>query len=157
MNYKMNNISINIRTNNMKLLKSLTAVKFSVILLATLFAATVNAQAKSSCFSSDNDNMSSGKSEIMDTAMSGHKGHNMGQQTDKAKNGTQAKAWNAVCPVGKDKVDPKATTVNYKGKVYGFCCNSCVSKFVRAPEKYAKNLSKDGKTFIGGKAKTMHS
>jgi YHS domain-containing protein len=34
------------------------------------------------------------------------------------------------------KVDPKVTTVSYKGKVYGFCCKSCIKKFANNPEKY---------------------
>jgi YHS domain-containing protein len=60
-------------------------------------------------------------------------------------------AWNAVCPVRGNKVDPKANKVEYKGKVYGFCCNGCDDKFINDPETYLKNLSNDGKTFLGKK------
>jgi YHS domain-containing protein len=57
-------------------------------------------------------------------------------------------AWNAVCPVRGEKIDPEANKVEYNGKVYGFCCNGCDSKFIKDPEKYSKNLSNDGTEFI---------
>jgi YHS domain-containing protein len=59
--------------------------------------------------------------------------------------------WNKVCPVRGESVDPEAPTVEYNGKVYGFCCPGCDMKFAKNPEKYAKNLSEDGKKFIGKK------
>jgi YHS domain-containing protein len=46
---------------------------------------------------------------------------------------------NKMCPVMKEEVDKKVTTVSYKGKVYGFCCKSCIKKFAADPEKYLKN------------------
>jgi Cu+-exporting ATPase len=49
---------------------------------------------------------------------------------------------NETCPVmAGEKVNPKVTTVTYKGKVYGFCCKSCIKKFAKAPEKYLPNLN----------------
>jgi YHS domain-containing protein len=60
---------------------------------------------------------------------------------------TSARPWNSVCPVLGEKVDPKVKTVKYNGKEYGFCCAGCDVKFQKDPAKYAKNLSKDGKTF----------
>ena len=60
-------------------------------------------------------------------------------------------AWNAVCPVRGEEIDPEANKVEYNGKVYGFCCNGCDSKFMNDPVKYGKNLSEDGKEFIGTK------
>ena len=60
-------------------------------------------------------------------------------------------AWNAVFPVRGEEIDPEANKVEYNGKVYGFCCNGCDSKFKANPEKYSKNLSEDGKTFTGTK------
>ncbi len=59
------------------------------------------------------------------------------------------KPWNAVCPVKGNPVDEETPTVEYKGKVYGFCCPGCDTKFAKNPEKYIKNLSEDGKKFIG--------
>jgi YHS domain-containing protein len=47
-----------------------------------------------------------------------------------------------LCPVSGDKVDPKAEfTYNYKGKVYRFCCASCLADFKKDPEKYAGKMS----------------
>jgi Cu+-exporting ATPase len=45
---------------------------------------------------------------------------------------------NSVCPVMGKPVDKTVTTVSYKGKVYGFCCKSCIKKFAKDPEKYLK-------------------
>lgn len=58
------------------------------------------------------------------------------------------KPWNQVCPVLGDKVNPKVETVEYKGKVYGFCCAGCDEKFKADPEKYSSLLSKDGKKLL---------
>ena len=46
---------------------------------------------------------------------------------------------NKTCPVGGDDVDPAVTTV-YDGKTIGFCCEGCVKKFKKNPEKYMKDL-----------------
>lgn len=59
--------------------------------------------------------------------------------------------WNKVCPVLGYKVDKKIKPVKYNGLEYGFCCKVCPQKFAAEPEKYSKNLSKDGKKFIGKK------
>ena len=58
------------------------------------------------------------------------------------------KIWNEFCPVMGEPVDPEVQTVEYNGKVIGFCCKSCIKKFKKDPEKYLKNLSEDGKKFI---------
>jgi len=73
-------------------------------------------------------------------------------QKAEAKTSSVSKPWNTVCPVQGEKVDPKVKTVKYEGKEYGFCCNGCDAKFQKDPAKYAKNLSKDGKKFVGKKA-----
>ena len=59
--------------------------------------------------------------------------------------------WNKVCPVMGNKVDVDGPTVEYNGKLYGFCCPGCDAKFEKNPEKYSKNLSDDGTRFIGRK------
>ena len=61
------------------------------------------------------------------------------------------KIWNKVCPVMGNKVDVDGPTVEYNGKLYGFCCPGCDAKFEKNPEKYSKNLSDDGTKFIGRK------
>ena len=59
--------------------------------------------------------------------------------------------WNKICPVKGNEVEADSPTVEYDGKVYAFCCPGCDTKFAKNPEKYAKNLSEDGKKFIGRK------
>jgi YHS domain-containing protein len=59
--------------------------------------------------------------------------------------------WNKVCPVKGNPIEEDSPIVEYNGKVYGFCCPGCDTKFARNPEKYSKNLSEDGKRFIGKK------
>jgi YHS domain-containing protein len=64
-------------------------------------------------------------------------------------------AFNEVCPVSGEPVNPKSKTVEHEGKVYGFCCNSCEPKFKADPAKYSAKVSADGKTFLGEK-EPMH-
>lgn len=64
---------------------------------------------------------------------------------------TEAQIWNKVCPVKGNPVEEDTPTVEYNGKLYGFCCPGCDSKFAKNPERYAKNLSEDGTKFIGRK------
>jgi Cu(I)/Ag(I) efflux system membrane fusion protein len=59
--------------------------------------------------------------------------------------------FNAVCPVLGEEISGNHPTVLYKGKIYGFCCRGCDKKFIADPEKFAHNLSPDGKTFVGQK------
>lgn len=76
-------------------------------------------------------------------------------KTTKTEKSEKSVIWNAYCPVSGDEVDRGTKTVEYKGKNIGFCCKSCIKKFNKNPEKYMKNLSEDGKKFIG-KASSMH-
>jgi YHS domain-containing protein len=62
------------------------------------------------------------------------------------------KPWNEVCPVRGGDVDVKINPVEYSGKYFGFCCGGCDAKFEKEPGKYSKNLSDDGKKFIGKKS-----
>lgn len=72
-------------------------------------------------------------------------------QTETIQKEEVSKPWNAVCPVKGNPIEEDTPTVEYNGKVYGFCCPGCDTKFAKNPEKYAKNLSEDGKKFIGKK------
>ncbi|MBA4317661.1 MAG: hypothetical protein C0412_04605 [Flavobacterium sp.] len=69
-------------------------------------------------------------------------------QTKTTEKKAEVKIWNEVCPVMGNKVNPKTPTAEYKGKTIGFCCAGCDAKFKADPEKYMKNLSADGKTFV---------
>lgn len=64
---------------------------------------------------------------------------------------SELEIWNKVCPVKGDPIDEDTPTVEYNGKLYGFCCPGCDTKFAKNPEKYAKNLNEDGTRFIGRK------
>jgi YHS domain-containing protein len=67
-----------------------------------------------------------------------------------SKETANASAWNKVCPVKGEEIDPEVATVEYNGKQYGFCCPGCDSKFTKDPAKYSKNLNDEGTEFIGG-------
>jgi YHS domain-containing protein len=53
--------------------------------------------------------------------------------------------WNAVCPVMNEEIDLSLPLLEYKGKVIGVCCNVCLKKFKKDPEKYLSRLTEDGK------------
>jgi len=48
---------------------------------------------------------------------------------------------NKICPVDRNNpVDPNVTTIVYKGKVIGFCCEDCMAKFLNRAEYYIKDM-----------------
>lgn len=49
---------------------------------------------------------------------------------------------NTICPISGDKVNAKATAV-YQGKRYAFCCENCVAKFKKNPEKYLAKMASE--------------
>jgi YHS domain-containing protein len=53
---------------------------------------------------------------------------------------TQPAPVNKKCPISGEAVDPKGKTVTYKGKTVGFCCDDCIEKFNKEPDKYADSL-----------------
>ncbi len=59
--------------------------------------------------------------------------------------------FNTVCPVVGGTVSLKHPKILYKGKIYGFCCAGCDKKFMKNPAMFMKNLSPDGKKFLGKK------
>ncbi|MBI2420233.1 MAG: YHS domain-containing protein [Ignavibacteriales bacterium] len=61
------------------------------------------------------------------------------------------RSWNKICPVLGFKVNPKIKPVEYKGKLYGFCCKVCPPKFTQEPDKYINNLNLKGDKFVGKK------
>lgn len=62
------------------------------------------------------------------TASAQHEG--MMQDKGAARSETADKPVNAMCPVGKEAIDPATPTVTYKGKTIGFCCDGCSEKFL---------------------------
>lgn len=73
------------------------------------------------------------------------------QKVDESRETATKEPWNKVCPVKGNPIEADSPTVEYNGKVYAFCCPGCDTKFAKDPVKYAKNLSEDGKKFIGRK------
>ncbi len=51
---------------------------------------------------------------------------------------------NKICPVSGEKIDDKMkTTYEYEGKIYNFCCASCVDDFKKDPQKYIKKVEQE--------------
>ncbi|QQS35025.1 MAG: YHS domain-containing protein [Ignavibacteriales bacterium] len=74
--------------------------------------------------------------------------HSTSIDSSKVTDNKQKEIWNELCPVQGNKVEKDVPTVEHDGKVYGFCCPGCDTKFAKNPEKYVNNLSKDGKRFL---------
>ena len=79
---------------------------------------------------------------------SGMKESSTGVNMEKSSETAAVQIWNKVCPVKGEEIDADAPTVEYNGKIIGFCCPGCDSKFQKDPEKYMKNLNEDGSKFI---------
>jgi YHS domain-containing protein len=71
-----------------------------------------------------------------------------GKETSSLTGESSEVAFNKVCPVKGGEVDSDSPTFEYQGKVYGFCCPGCESKFEKDPETFLKNLNEDGSEFI---------
>ncbi len=51
---------------------------------------------------------------------------------------------NKICPVSGEKIEEKTkTTYAYAGKIYNFCCASCIDDFKKDPEKYIKKVEEE--------------
>ena len=51
---------------------------------------------------------------------------------------------NKICPVSGEKIDEKMkATYGYEGKIYNFCCSSCVEEFKKDPAKYIKKIEEE--------------
>ena len=53
-------------------------------------------------------------------------------------------AVNLKCLVTGEELAEDAVTLEYGGKLYGFCCGGCRKKFEKDPEKYLKKLRTSG-------------
>ncbi len=80
------------------------------------------------------------------TAQAGHTEHQevaqeaVAQETPKE----AVNAGNKICPVSGEKIDEKMkATYEYEGKVYNFCCPSCVEEFKKDPEKYIQKVEQE--------------
>ena len=51
---------------------------------------------------------------------------------------------NKFCPVTGEKIDEQSkATYEYKGKIYNFCCEGCISDFKKDPEKYIEKINNE--------------
>ena len=52
---------------------------------------------------------------------------------------------NKICPVSGDKVGDMGEVVQleYQGKIYNFCCKSCLKDFNEDPDKYVKKVEEE--------------
>lgn len=51
---------------------------------------------------------------------------------------------NKICPVSGDKINEKMkATYEYKGKIYNFCCASCIEEFKKDPGKYIQKIEEE--------------
>ena len=58
----------------------------------------------------------------------------------------KVKVANIVCPVSGEDIEDHDHLVTYAGKTFALCCNKCVAKFEKDPEKYVSKLADDGKS-----------
>lgn len=62
-------------------------------------------------------------------------------------------AGNKICPVSVEKIEEKTkVTYEYEGKIYNFCCASCVNDFKKNPQKYIKKVEQELQTESKGQA-----
>ncbi|GAB4140214.1 MAG: hypothetical protein Fur0015_10630 [Ignavibacteriales bacterium] len=76
--------------------------------------------------------------------------HNHSKSMDKMESQTSV-IWNELCPLDGEKINKNGVKSSFKGKTIAFCCDECKAEFDKQPEKYMKNLSKDGKKFLAKK------
>lgn len=75
-------------------------------------------------------------------------------KTDTQANVQAVDAGNKICPVSGEKIDEKAT-YEYQGKIYHFCCSSCIEDFKKDPEKYIKKVEEGFKSKDSQEPKKM--
>ncbi|NWG27216.1 MAG: hypothetical protein HXY48_01640, partial [Ignavibacteriaceae bacterium] len=56
---------------------------------------------------------------------SGMKESSTGVSTEKSGETASLQIWNKVCPIKGEEIDADAPTVEYNGKLIGFCCPGC--------------------------------
>ncbi|PKL37486.1 MAG: hypothetical protein CVV44_14140 [Spirochaetae bacterium HGW-Spirochaetae-1] len=78
----------------------------------------------------------------------------MGPMSHTAEGADKKGTVQTICPVMKGPID-KTVYVDYKGNRVYFCCQDCMQNFNKDPEKYMKELRKDG--VIPEKAPEDHS
>jgi YHS domain-containing protein len=146
-------VTLGIKTNNQYEIKSGLAVNDDVVVSGG-YLIDSESQLKTGMQTGHNHNTSTSDNEVNEInsveintgkEMIDHSSHS----TIEKKQQETREIFNAVCPILGGKVSPKVKPVEYKGKLIGFCCPGCDEDFLRNPELYMKNLSSDGKKFLG--------
>ncbi len=74
---------------------------------------------------------------------SGHCEHSAMLET-KSTSEKSVNVGNKICPVSGEKIKEKLkATYEYEGKIYNFCCASCIDDFKNYPEKYIKKVDEE--------------
>ena len=67
--------------------------------------------------------------------------HGATETGKKTVSGEAVNVGNKICPVSGEKIGEKLkATYEYNGKVYNFCCASCIDEFKNDPTKYIKKV-----------------
>lgn len=89
-----------------------------------------------------------GISYAMSCDMGSHKDSGQASIQNAGKGSKAVDVGNKICPVTGEKIkDSEKATCEYNGKIYNFCCSSCISDFKNDPEKYkakAEQSTSDG-------------
>ncbi len=73
----------------------------------------------------------------------GHK-HDSSVSTTQTSQEKAVAVGNKVCPVLNEKIDERnKATYEYEGKIYNFCCISCIDEFKKDPELYIKKIERE--------------
>lgn len=87
-----------------------------------------------------------GPSKLSPAAMCGDKDnqHSNSEAFAHAASKKAVKVGNKICPVSGEKIDEKLkATYEYDGKIYNFCCASCIDEFKKDPGKYIKKVEEE--------------
>ncbi len=74
----------------------------------------------------------------------GISGISFAQETVNQEAGKAVDAGNKICPVSGEKIEEGTkATYEYNGKIYNFCCTSCIEEFKKEPEKYIQKVNQE--------------
>lgn len=132
-------------------------LKQIIFLVSILLFVSSVSFAQKACCTKDKSTYEKSSTEQVDSKSSSEKNYcdvdaiKISNVDNKSEVKAELTVFNAVCPVMGNPVDLEGEKVEYNGKLIAFCCAGCEDKFNANPEKFMKNLSDDGKTFLGKK------
>ncbi len=132
-------------------------LKQIIFLVSFLVLASSLSFAQKACCTKDKSTYEKSSTEQVDSKSTSEKNYcdvdaiKISDADNKSEVKAELTVFNSVCPVMGNPVEPDGEKVEYNGKLIAFCCSGCEDKFNANPEKFMKNLSDDGKTFLGKK------